>query len=170
MGIWDVKKDEERAQWTFNPFVSVGPLRFGMSPDEVAAALNHAVAGISRGNRPGVVENQFTEIGVTAYYTDSARLACVAVDTLKGPQVTLDGVKLVGRVPSEVEEWLFDYAKAHGLDLRYSPEGNPMSVDLGLWLRVQRAGDVVLSRPLFLIREWVEEVWDHVPGSEWSKF
>lgn len=32
---WDVLPDNERQRWTLDPFVSVGPLSFGMSPDEV---------------------------------------------------------------------------------------------------------------------------------------
>jgi hypothetical protein len=172
VGIWDVKNDEERERWVFTPFASVGPLRFGMGHDEVAAALDNARAGITRGDpRSGnCVEAQFIEIGVTAYYADSSRLAGVAIDALHGPQVTLAGTALVGRVPSQAEQWICDHAETHGMDLCYSHEGNPRSRDLGLIMRVQRAADVVLSRPLFLIREWSEAAWDHVPPSEWCTF
>lgn len=44
MGAWAVKRDFDRAQWTFTPLVRVGPLRFGVSPVEVGAALNGAIA------------------------------------------------------------------------------------------------------------------------------
>ncbi|HEU4784225.1 MAG TPA: hypothetical protein VFS83_12870 [Ktedonobacterales bacterium] len=160
MGIWEVKRDVDRAQWTFTPWIGVGPLRFGMSPEEVGAALDSAHA------QP--FAQVFTEVGVTVFYTESVRLAGVAVNALNGPQVRLGGTALVGCVPSELERWISDHATAHGLDLRYTHEGNPGSVDLGLIIRVQRAGDVVLSRPLFLIREWVLEPWDYIPGFEWS--
>jgi hypothetical protein len=43
-------------------------------------------------------------------------------------------------------------------------------VDLGLVMRVQRAGDVVLSRPLFLIREWAVDIWESLPGFELRTF
>jgi hypothetical protein len=66
-----------------------------------------------------------------------------------------------------MEHWICDHTQAHGLDLLYIHEGNPGSADLGLIMRVQRAGDILLSRPLFLIREWAMGVWDHVPQSEW---
>src|SRR5690242_9494286 len=166
MDIWEVKRDMDRAQWEFSPLVSVGPLRFGMSSDEVCATLNCAIDAVSH----GAFVQKFTEVGVTVFYAESARLAGVAVDALKGPQVRLGDTALVGCVPSEIERWISAHAKAEGLDLRYTHEGNPGSVDLGLIMRVQRAGDVVLSRPLFLIREWALEPWDYLQGDEWSTF
>ncbi|WP_420718709.1 DUF7221 family queuine tRNA-ribosyltransferase-like protein, partial [Streptomyces sp. NRRL S-813] len=39
MSLWDVLPDSERQQWTFDPFVSVGPLRFGMGSGETSAVL-----------------------------------------------------------------------------------------------------------------------------------
>ncbi|WP_143219768.1 hypothetical protein [Actinomadura sp. CNU-125] len=36
---WAVKPDAERDRWQFTPLQSVGPLAFGMSKDETAAAL-----------------------------------------------------------------------------------------------------------------------------------
>ena len=167
MGLWAVKRDFDRAQWAFTPLVSVGPLRFGMSPVEVGAALDGAIAYISHGARAQPRLQQFTEVGVTAFYTESARLAGVAVDALKGPQVRLGETALVGSVPSQIERWISDHARAHGLELLYTNEGNPELVDLGLIMRVQRAGDVVLSRPLFLIREWALDAWEYVPEFEW---
>jgi hypothetical protein len=32
---------------------------------------------------------------------------------------------LVGCVPSEIERWISDHARAHGLELAYTHEGNP---------------------------------------------
>ena len=151
-----------------------GPLRFGMAPDEVSAALG-SKAPVSRSIQRASgdyerLEEQFTKLGVTAYYGIGQTLACVAVNALGGPQVRLDGEALVARVPSEAEEWLLAYTEAHELDLIYTHAADPGSVDLGLIVRAQRAGDIVISRPLFLIREWVENSWDHIPGSEWSTF
>ncbi|MEU5594520.1 hypothetical protein [Streptomyces sp. NPDC020298] len=178
MGIWDVKKDHERTQWTFVPNVSAGPIRFGMTPDEVSEALT-STATISRqayetwpvSDKPLVVEAQFTELGVTAYYErEGQTLAGVAVDALAGPQVTLDGTPLVAQIPSEAETWLVKHTEAHELDLLFTHAADPGSADLGLIMRAQRAGDVVLTRPVFLIREWAENSWDCIPGSEWSTF
>jgi hypothetical protein len=170
MCAWTVKRDVDRAPWTFTPLVSVGPLRFGMSPAEVGAALDGAIAYISHGGRAQPRAQQFTQVGVTTFSTESARLAGAAVDALMGPQVRLGETALVECVPSEIERSISDHARAYGVELTYTPEGNPASVDLGLVMRVQRAGDVVLSRPLFLIREWAEDVWDHLPEFEWLTF
>ncbi|MFG2128682.1 hypothetical protein ACGFNV_12920 [Streptomyces sp. NPDC048751] len=178
MGIWDVKRDPERMQWTFIPHVSAGPIRFGMTHDEVSEALM-STATISRqthetwpvSDNPLVVEAEFTELGVTAYYErEGHTLAGVAVDALVGPQVTLDGTALVAQVPSAAETWLVDLTQAHELDLLFTHAADPGSADLGLIMRAQRAGDIVLTRPVFLIREWAENSWDCIPGSEWSTF
>jgi hypothetical protein len=141
-----------------------------MSHDEVVQALGVAQAHATRGGPPygDWLEARFRNPGITTYYADG--LACVAIDARQGPQVTLDGTPLVGCVPSVVEQWLIDYTEPHGLDLIYSHEANPGSAAAGLVMRVQRAGDVVLTRPLFMRREWVERMWDCVPGSEWNTF
>lgn len=155
-----------RVRWLCDPLVGVGPLRFGAGPDDVGQALNGAVATVSVGTR----ERWFPGAGVAAYFSETGKLACVAVDALKGPQVTLEGTDLVGRPPSEVEEWFLEHARTRGTELRYSHEGNPGSAALGVVMRVQRAGDVVVSRPLFLTREWASAPWDHIPHSEWRTF
>jgi hypothetical protein len=36
-------------------------------------------------------------------------------------------------------------------------------------MRVQRAGDLVLTRPVFMIGEWAQGGWDLVPLSEFGK-
>ncbi|MFF5638497.1 hypothetical protein [Streptomyces sp. NPDC012825] len=41
---WNVLTDGERRQRTSDSFVGVGPLRFGMSPDEVSAVLDGVTA------------------------------------------------------------------------------------------------------------------------------
>ncbi|MGY5052065.1 hypothetical protein ACWDE0_41875 [Streptomyces sp. 900105755] len=60
MGLWDVLPDSERQQWIFDPFVSVGPLRLGMTSDEASAALGGvpaasitATPGTGYTGRPG---------------------------------------------------------------------------------------------------------------------
>jgi hypothetical protein len=44
--LWDILPDSEREQWTLEPFARVGPLRFGMSPDEASAALGGIKPGV----------------------------------------------------------------------------------------------------------------------------
>jgi hypothetical protein len=90
MGVWDVLAESDREQWTYTPSVGVGPLRFGMSPEEAVKAL----AGFT-----GTVH--------------------------------------------------------------YAPGGDPGADEPGLIVAVQRAGDVVLTRPAMLIeREYAFTLWD----------
>ncbi|HEX6682866.1 MAG TPA: hypothetical protein VF062_08735 [Candidatus Limnocylindrales bacterium] len=170
---WEVKSDDERDHWDFVPFVNVGPLRFGMSCSEVDTAL--AEPGEAGASFPcGASEIPYDQL--TTYFRDNGQLFCVAINALVGPQVTMDGTALVGRVPSDIEQWAFDYIERHGLGLEYTHAGDPHLLDLGLILRVQRAGDIVLSRPVFLADR--EEVcgdrvlpsWDYVPLREWISF
>ncbi|MFD4659664.1 hypothetical protein ACFWP2_29015 [Kitasatospora sp. NPDC058444] len=49
----------------------------------------------------------------------------------------------------------------------YSPAADPVFLDLGLAIRSQRAGDVNLTRPLFLLYDWVN-LWDWLPREEWD--
>jgi hypothetical protein len=168
--------DVYRARWKFVPFTGVGPLYFGMTHEEVAAALGESATIInSDGNKPDVHSRgrsaQFYQIAVTTYYRDSDNLSCIAVDALHGPQVTLDDVRLVGRVPSELAREFVQYTMSHGISAVYSQQGDPGADELGLLLRAQRAGDILLTRPVFVAREWADRVSDasegFVPEVEW---
>ncbi|GAB2948243.1 hypothetical protein GCM10027280_41220 [Micromonospora polyrhachis] len=168
MGIWDVTGEDERDRWDLVPLEGVGPLRFGATHAEVVAALDGAVASPTIGIAPDCSEASFGSIGLTVYYSDGS-LYCIAIDALRGPQVQLNGVPLVARMPSEVEKWMLDQAEVHGRELRYTHAGDPELPELGLISRAQRAGDVVLSRPVFLDQR-AEVTWDYVPPREWRVF
>jgi hypothetical protein len=167
--------ETDRVQWTFTPFHTAGPLRFGMTHQEVVAALGgiRPAAWFSGLSSPGPVRASFHEVAVTTYYRESATLACVAVDALHGPQVTMDGIRLTGRVPSELVDEFAEYAKRHGLRVAVSQHGDPGADALGLVLRTQQAGDILLTRPVFVAREWADRVSDvsegSVPQAEWSQ-
>jgi hypothetical protein len=187
---WQVKADEDREQWTLTPCVGVGPLRFGMTSREVAEAL--APSTVDASQRDSSIEDEkedlprnkhlwsphyrprcirLSGLGVTThYYGDSYRLKIVVVDALTGPQVLLDGLPLTGQVPSVLEEWFCEKTEAKGLDLRFTHEGNPASMDLGLIVRVQRAGDVVLTRPVLVVRELARDAWECLPSDELRTF
>lgn len=178
MGVWVVVDEADRVQWEMFPGEGVGPLRFGLSHDEVAKEVADVLSPLSTRGGYGspVVSSEFALVGahvapaVTAYY-DAGRLACVAVNALRGPQVTLDGLRLVGRVPSRLEEAFAEYTSKNGHDLRYSQHADPGSETLGLVLRAQRAGDVVLSRPVLVASIWAERCCDVtegcIPAEEW---
>ncbi|MFI1585752.1 hypothetical protein [Embleya sp. NPDC020630] len=55
-GVWDVVEESRRAVWSFTPFEHVGPLRFGMTHERAAAALDGVLETIgSRGDGTGWV-------------------------------------------------------------------------------------------------------------------
>jgi hypothetical protein len=175
---WQVLTDAERQQWTLDPFVSVGPLRFGASPEEVSEALR-GVAGETqryrlrrRADEPAdvVEEGEYRKYGLKLYYREE-RLSGVVVDALRGPQVFVEDVALVGGVPSLLEQWMLDRAEARKpeKDLSYMDAGVPGSASLGVVLDVQRAGDHLLTRPVFVPREALDDLSHFLPREAWSR-
>ncbi|MDX2913138.1 MULTISPECIES: hypothetical protein [Streptomyces] len=142
----------ERERWELLPGLGVGPLRFGMSRAEVAEALQ--ASGPHQKVGGPYAQEDFAD-GVQVFYGEG-RLACVAMDAVAGPQVFLTDFALAGRDPEEAYQYLLDHAADHGHCLAYTPDESLALTDLGLLLRVQQIGDVLLSRPLFVMDEWLE--------------
>jgi hypothetical protein len=147
-----------------------------MPREEVVNALGDlsSISGPSVGIRgEGGYWAEFYETAVTVYYGESGKLSCVAIDALMGPQVVLDGIRLVGRVPSELSNEFNAYVMAHGMTVYYSQQGDPGADEYGIALRVQRAGDVVLTRPVMVAKEWSDRVGDasegYIPQREWAE-
>ncbi|MFF4384773.1 hypothetical protein [Kitasatospora sp. NPDC001547] len=173
-----VIEEDDRVQWRLDPLVGVGPLRFGMGYEDVVEALDGFLEPSSRSTSHygRVLSDDFflphssNSPALTVYY-DIGRLVCVVVNALRGPQVTLDALSLVGRVPSELEADFAKYTTVRERDLRYGQYGDPGSEALGVVLRAQRAGDVVLSRPVFVAPSWAERCADvsesRIPEAEW---
>lgn len=109
---------------------------------------------------------------LSTYYDQNAKLAAVAIDPLNGRQVSIGGLNLVGKVPSELEDQFMEFLDSMGLGAHVNQHGNLSSRELGIVLRVQRVGDVVLSRPVFVCREWAARCGDvregPIPQSEWD--
>ncbi|WP_308370106.1 hypothetical protein [Streptomyces sp. McG3] len=168
LGAWRIAREEERAEWTFTPYVGVGPLRFGMTLKEITSALGEEPTVLSH-SRHGEDQQlnyaDFAESGVRALF-EEGRLGCVAVNALTGPQVRLDAAPLTGCAPFHVEDWLVHRTTRPG-SLTYSPAADPVFHDLGLAIRSQRAGGVVLTRPLFLLHDWLD-LWHSLPSEEWN--
>ncbi|MFG3424876.1 hypothetical protein [Streptomyces californicus] len=167
-GPWRIAQEEERAEWTFTPYVGVGPLHFGMTLEEITRVLGEgpAVSSYSHHSEDQQLNYaDFTESGIRALFHDG-RLGCVAADALTGPQVRLGAASLTGCAPSHVEDWLVHRTTRPG-SLAYSVAGDPVFADLGLAIRSQRAGDIVLTRPLFLLHDWLD-LWHALPSEEWK--
>jgi hypothetical protein len=183
--VWVVLDEKQRLPWMFAPFECVGPLEFGMTHEQAEAAVDGMLRAALRegpsGNevradywlaqRP---DARFSGPAVTVYYDRAIGLAGIAVNALRGPQVTLDGMGLVGQVPSRLEDQFTDYLETHNKDLQYSQCADPCSAQLGLVLRAQRAGDLVLSRPVMVAEAWADRCWDTtegcIPQQEWKTF
>ncbi|MGW2874324.1 hypothetical protein [Kitasatospora sp. NPDC001225] len=167
-GAWQISGAEERDEWTFTPYVGVGPLHFGMTLEEITTSLGEdgsvapSYARESGEHRLNYAD--FHTTGIRALFQKN-RLECVAVNALTRPQIRLDGVPLTGCVPSRLEDWLV-HRTTYGR-LMYSPAADPVFPDLGLAIRTQRAGDVNLTRPLFLLHDWLA-LWDYLPSEEWN--
>jgi hypothetical protein len=185
MDVWDVLDERQRLAWVFAPFESVGPLAFGMTHEQAEAAVDDILQANLLAGTPGnevradfwlkqPSHAKFSGPAVTAYYDQSIGLAGIAVNALRGPHVVLDGVGLVGQVPSRLEERFIDYLERNNKKLRYSPYADPCSAQIGLVLRAQRAGDFVLSRPVMVAAAWADHCWDAtegcIPLEEWKTF
>ncbi|WP_160161529.1 hypothetical protein [Embleya hyalina] len=168
-GMDDDSVAAERADWDFVPCVRVGPLRFGMTPEEVRAALVDAVPRPS--THPWRLE--FENPGLSTYFEEDLGLCAVALDAKRGPQVRIADFPVVGRPPSMVADLLVDYAVRNDMEGRITHEGDPAIEALGLVLRAQRSGDVLRTRPIFVRREWAPNAGDVVSGKlpkwEWYR-
>jgi hypothetical protein len=159
--VGEVSASGQRQHWELLPEVGLGPLRFGMSPAEVADALQVPGPHERVGGPYG--QEDFAD-GVKVFY-DEDGLACVALDAVTGPQVLLAGSPLAGGDPEQTQQFLLDYAAEHGSCLLYTPDNSLSLTDLGLLLRSQRVGDVRLSRPLVVKEEWLDSEYhrDRLP-------
>ncbi|MEU5682962.1 hypothetical protein [Streptomyces venezuelae] len=176
-GVWDVLPESERRRWSLEPFQGVGPLRFGMRPADVTAALggitrnpqHHTRAALPQ-DRYGTVKGECWGLGLTFYYGLDERLRGISVDASKGPQVFADGTALVGRVPSEVEQWIIDRSETREpfSELFYVKLGEPGSASLGVVVCAQRAGDRLLTRPVFLPHEAMHAPTRFLPADAWT--
>jgi hypothetical protein len=63
----------------------------------------------------------------------------------------IDEIELTGRPPSEVNDWFLEQFPGASL---LCAEGDIVNDELGLVIRAQRAGDILLTRPVFVSRRW----------------
>lgn len=109
-------------------------------------------------------------LGLTFHYGREERLRGISVDALKGPQIYAEGVALVGRVPSDLEQWIVDRAgiREPFSELFYANLGQPGSRSLGVVIGVQRAGDRLLTRPVFLPAGAMDAPVSFLPSEAWA--
>ncbi|MEU4572195.1 MULTISPECIES: hypothetical protein [Nonomuraea] len=188
-GLWTVVDESDRDQWDYAPLERVGPLRFGMSLQEAIVAMEtqgYTSEAVYQVGKVGPFEQLRTQfravdapmyreeapgiprVDIEGYYVGPMGLTCVTVDALSGPQVSFDGIRLVGRPPSELSAELSTYLEKTGREVRITPDGDIGSEELGVYPRPQRAGDVLLTRLVFgRPNDWANTMYDCIPADEW---
>jgi hypothetical protein len=69
-----------------------------------------------------------------------------------------------------IEQWMLDRAEAREpySELFYMTAAVPGSNTLGVVIDVQRAGDHLLTRPVFVPSEALDDLPQFLPGNVWS--
>lgn len=129
-GAWPVRPAHERPRWSWTPLERVGPLRFGMSALQVAAALGGVAPAARHGHFPGPL------LGAPA------------------PQVSYAGVELIGRRVSAVDAALARRAKEDSIRVLFGGGGDLGLEGFNMFVRAARAGDAVVSESRFGAQDW----------------
>ncbi len=166
-GVWPVTADRDRARWKWTPLEGVGPLRFGMTVDEVIAALGDEEPTARRGSFPhyafrrhgqwNLEEDRFDGAGLTAHYRlrdGGPRLAAVTVHGRTGPQVVHDGMKLIGRQVTALDAALIERAERGDIGLAIGCSGDLGIHGCNMYVRSVRAGDGMVSEARFCDADW----------------
>ncbi|MFF7213596.1 hypothetical protein ACFZAU_24170 [Streptomyces sp. NPDC008238] len=179
MGVWPVLPDTERDQWVYLPGRTLGPLRMDMHREEVIAALAaHGFTTQPDGYSPGWDPVRFVKEGaplrqasVDCYFYTDGELAYVQVDGRLGPQVTCEGIQLIGRVPSELAQEMEAHATRYDTGLRGSLTGDFFCDGFQLELGAQRVGDRVVSWALFFVSgDDHSNTRDNAPRTVWHRW
>ncbi|TGN81970.1 hypothetical protein E5083_03770 [Streptomyces bauhiniae] len=105
---------------------------------------------------------------VKCYFIEGVGLTCVLVDGLRGPQVSCQGIQLIGRVPSELDAQMEAHALERELGIWFCPTGDLGWPDFGFERGAQRAGDTVVSwASFFNTGEIAGTSWDITPAEVW---
>lgn len=166
-GGWPVTADQNRRCWEWTPLESVGPLRFGMTAQEVAAALGGEEPAARRGTFPPywyrkygqwtLNEDRFDTAGLTAHYWErdgGPTLAGVTVHGRTGPQIAYAGIDLIGKKVTALDAALIQRAESEEWGLVYGCSGDLGLDGLNMYVRSTRAGDTMVSEARFCNADW----------------
>lgn len=168
-GSWPVKTDQERSHWDWSPQKAVGPLRFGMTPQQVSDALGGEVPADRQGHFPywwwrsgaagqwTLTDDRFEQTGVSAHYSypeGLPALGAVTVHGRSGPQITYAGIQLIGATPSRLDAAMLQHIENHDLGLLFTPSGSPIPPGLQMDINATRAGDTAISEVTFASAHW----------------
>ncbi|MEV7179643.1 hypothetical protein [Kitasatospora sp. NPDC093679] len=183
---WAPLDDSERDRWGYAPRRTVGPLSFGMERADAVAVMagcgftaEQRDIGAWQATHRSQWRVAFGKEGlrwsrwpaVTCYFVEGAGLTCVLVDGLTGPQVTHEGIRLIGRVPSELSAEMEAFAIERDVRILACLGGDLSCEGFELELGAQRAGDAVVSWALFFdTGEIAGTSWDIAPAEVWHHF
>ncbi|WP_406292042.1 hypothetical protein [Embleya sp. NBC_00896] len=167
-GAWPVRAEQDRPRWDWTPLQSIGPLRFGMNPQQVSRALDEKPAVRLGGypfeqpwEGPGawiLPDDRFDQAGVTAHYVCGPgrppTLGAVTVDGRTGPQVEFEGIRLIGMPVQAVDASLIQQLEGSGLGVAFGCGGDPGPTGLNMYVRATRAGDTMVSGARFCQADW----------------
>ncbi|MFF6835187.1 hypothetical protein ACFY84_25460 [Streptomyces sp. NPDC012438] len=153
--------------WDFNPLAGVGPLRFGMNPREVSAALSGEYPDATDGSMDHPHSEHYRNLGVTALYEMNSGLVGLFVNGKKGPQVSLDDVELIARPPVELRQEIERYSANEGLTLKNNWSGDLELPEMGLSTGARRQGDALVTEALFMAQEFASDPYGSEPVIRW---
>lgn len=177
-GPWTLVAESDRPRWECVPLERAGPLRFGMTPEQVSAALGGEEPASRRTYHPfpagtpwetqgdpeeeRLTEERFEGAGVRAHYRgweegNGPLLAAVTVLGRTGPQVHFNGIPLIGRPVTAVEADITRHITDNDLGLRFACRGDLEVYGLGVWVRSARVGDTSVSEARIGAEQWQEE-------------
>ena len=90
--------------WTIRPNVGVGPLRFGMTRQEVRRTIGAQPTGSATVPRSSSPTDDFLEQGLHIYYDDSDH--CMAIEMAMPATPILEGRPILGEPFCVVRDWL----------------------------------------------------------------
>ncbi|WP_236063679.1 hypothetical protein [Streptomyces poriferorum] len=175
---WVVLADTEREQWGYEPSKTLGPLSFGTTRREAVSVMaehgfSSAESEIERWNPQRAqwrvefsrAQSDDRRPAVKCYFVEGVGLTCVLVDGLCGPQVILRGLRLIGRVPSELDAEMEAHALEQGFGIWYCLGGDLSWSGFEFDRGTQRAGDGVVSWASFFNTAGIAGTsWDITPA------
>lgn len=97
-----------------NPYSGIGPLRLGMSRDEVHRTLGDHPTPFTKTNNSSTSTDAFPRLGIHVYYKESG--ACTAIELMEPAEPSFNGELLIGKSFNKIRALLEAKDKALKLD------------------------------------------------------
>ncbi|MER5843449.1 hypothetical protein [Streptomyces prasinus] len=104
------------------------------------------------------------------YFHTNGELVYVRFDGRLGPQVSCEGIRLIGRIPSQLAQEMEAHAIKHDTGLQFSPSGGISCYGFQLEIGAQRADDrIIYSTLLFVAGDDQSITRDSAPDAVWHR-